>query len=159
MADNSNQNMIGRPPLTPEQKNEIVQKLEPYLKSGMTLRKACYEANIPKSTVYDLKEKDIEFSDKIERFQQHISILVSNTTYLLVVKIHSKVEKGEELTKQEYGFIKWFALNSKCTKEEFGNRMEVEVIDPEKQLREVKKIIESYVGPRILPDPPTISTN
>ena len=54
MSDNLLQNKIGRPSITEGEKDMIVRKLEPYLKSGLSIRKACQLTQIPKSTIYDL---------------------------------------------------------------------------------------------------------
>lgn len=152
-------NTIGRPSLTEEEKDVIVQKLEPYLKAGLSLRKACSEANIPKSTVYDLKEKDKYFSDKLAVFQQYLSVLVSNISYQIITRIHAKVDKGENLTKHELDYLKWFALNSKITQEEFGKRMEIEIPDPEERIRQINKLLDERVGKRVLNDPPVTNQN
>ena len=38
--------------------DEIFRKVEPFLKCGLSLHKACLQAQIPKSTVYDLYKKN-----------------------------------------------------------------------------------------------------
>lgn len=45
---------VGKKPLVDEEVDLIFRKLEPYLKKGLSLHKACLEAQIPKSTAYDL---------------------------------------------------------------------------------------------------------
>lgn len=42
----------GRPKISEETKNEMLSKLEPYLKSGVSIRKALIEDQIPAATFY-----------------------------------------------------------------------------------------------------------
>lgn len=51
----------GKKPLVDEEVDLIFRKLEPYLKKGLSLHKACLEAQIPKSTAYDLYQEYDEF--------------------------------------------------------------------------------------------------
>lgn len=55
---------MGRPPMTQKQRDLVVQKLKPFLQSGLSIRKACLEAGIPRSTLYYLMETDKDFADK-----------------------------------------------------------------------------------------------
>ena len=64
----------GRPAITDKTKDRIVQKLEPYLKAGLSVKKACIQAQIPKSTVYELMQRDTDFADQIKRYEQYLSI-------------------------------------------------------------------------------------
>lgn len=134
--------MAGRPPLSEEEKENIVRKLEPHLKAGLSHRKACQQAQIPKSTFYDLYEEDPEFADKIDTSQSYLSVLTSNIFYVLVSKIATKIKDGERLRREDLDFLKWFATNSKTTKDEFGERQELEVIDPQKEIHRIMKLIE-----------------
>lgn len=43
----------GKPSINQNKIEEIFRKLEPYLRCGISIHRACQEANIPKSTVYD----------------------------------------------------------------------------------------------------------
>ena len=53
----------GKKPLVDEEVNLIFRKLEPFLKKGMSLHKTCLEAQIPKSTAYDLYREYEEFAE------------------------------------------------------------------------------------------------
>ena len=44
---------LGRPTLSNKQKDLIFHKVEPYLKAGLSLHKACLQAQLPPSTIYD----------------------------------------------------------------------------------------------------------
>lgn len=133
---------IGRPALTKEEKESFVQKLEPYLKVGLSIRKACNEAGIPKSTVYDLLEKDREFSDKITTFQQHLSVLLSSISYKALIRINQKLERNDDFTNNDIHYLQWFAVHSKATKEEFGEQTELSIIDPEKEFQRIMQAIK-----------------
>ncbi|KKS11244.1 MAG: hypothetical protein UU67_C0079G0006 [Candidatus Daviesbacteria bacterium GW2011_GWB1_41_5] len=134
--------MTGRPPISEEEKENIVRKLEPHLKAGLSPRKACQQAQIPKSTFYDLYEEDPEFADKIDTIRSYLAVLTSNIFYVLISKIAAKIKDGGSLRREDLDFLKWFATNSKTTKEEFGERQELEVVDPHKEIRRIMKIIE-----------------
>lgn len=137
----------GRPELNNSQLDLLVRKMEPYLKRGLSVRKACQLANIPHSTVYDYLNKDQEFSDKIEAIKSYKANLVmdiisyrlekvvrkvctlrklentlasSNLPPNIKEKLQSKIS-DYELTKEEWKFIEWVALNDKGLSEYFSN--------------------------------------
>lgn len=112
-------NAIGRPSLTPEAVDNIFRKLEPYLKSGLSLHKACLEAKVPKSTAYDLCDTDYEFSEKIDTSRNHLTIMTHQIMYKHFQNIQGKQNKGEMLDTNDLNFIKWFASTNKIAKEEF----------------------------------------
>jgi len=159
MMDTEEKDKGGRPELTEEEKNEIVQKLEPYLKAGLSLRKACLEAQVPKSTVYEHIKKDAKFADKIERNRHYLSILVSNTTVRQLLdivdkqqKLQDKKAKGEKigtidrLNKIELEFLKWFATNSNITREEFSERKDIGLVDPEVEIQKMAQLASELAG-------------
>lgn len=134
--------MPGRPPLTEDQKNELVQKLTPYLKAGLSVKKACVEAGLPKSTVYDYLTVDEGFSDQIGRIQQSISVKLAMTFAKQLDVISTKQAESTALSKDDIDFLKWMALNSISTKEEFGKRETIASFDPEAEIQKVKRMIE-----------------
>ena len=136
-------NPEGNQPLTQEQKDDIVRRLEPYLKSGLSVRKSLIEAEIPRSTFYDLMSNDLEFADKINRFRQFVSVLLNNAIVRQLQAIIKKQNDKDELTDKEQGFMQWFALNSNLTKDEFGERKEVGIYDPEVEIQKIARIIDS----------------
>lgn len=141
MGGNQNKGR-GRPPLDEKQKNEIVKKLEPYLKAGLSMRKSCLEAGVPRSTVYKILDQDEQFMDQIRRYQQFLSVAVSNSMVRQLFSIKVKQNNGEELTTDDLGFLKWFATHSKATKEEFGKRHQLEVQDPEVEIQRIAHMID-----------------
>lgn len=52
----------GKPSLSQKKIEDIFRKLEPYLRCGVSVHRACQEAKIPKSTVYDLIRENSEFA-------------------------------------------------------------------------------------------------
>ncbi len=142
------QNKGGRPPISQEQKQEMLSKLEPYLKIGLSIRKACIQAGIPRANFYKCNEEDEEFRYQIERFQQFLSVLVNNA---IVRELQVIVEKqnGNEATgirpqflnKDDIKFLWKFVLNSNLTKEEWGRRENVSSFDPEVEIQKVKAIM------------------
>jgi len=132
----------GRPEITEEQKEEIVQKLEPYLKSGINITKALLQAQIPRSTFYDLLKKDPKFSDKISRNMQFLSILLNSALVKRLQDIVKKQNEGITISTEEEAFMKWFALNSNLTKEEYGERKKLSTYDPESEVQKLAKMID-----------------
>jgi hypothetical protein len=149
----------GRPKTSEEQKHEMIAKLEPYLKSGLSLRKALLEAGIVPATFYRIKRSDPSFDSKIARFQQYLSILLNSS---LIKHLHQLVSKQagyqeadgtivspRELNGQDLAFLEWFALNSNLTKEEFGNRTAISPFDPEAELQKMKDMIDSELNEKL----------
>lgn len=114
-----NQN-IGRPALKSKEIDSLFRKLEPYLKAGLSIHKACLKAQIPKSTIYDLKVQNQEFAEKIEIAQNHQSILVAEIVSNELEFIKTKQSGDSGLTRDQIKFIQWVATNSRTTKEEFN---------------------------------------
>lgn len=142
--------------ITDQKKDEILRKLEPYLKSGLTVHKACLEAKIPDSTVSDLM-KDEKFAEKIKTFQQYLSVLTANAFYNLLVKLIKKMtgvknpdgtwkEEPQDLSKNELELLKWHSTKSKITREEYGDRQEVEVINPQERLKKINELLDEKFG-------------
>jgi hypothetical protein len=135
----------GRPPVD---KEAIFQKLKPYLQTGLSVNKACLEAQIPKSTVYDLIQNDDEFSEKISRAQQYLAIIYSNA---IVTRLHGIIKKqneGKILDVSDNIFLQWFGTRSRITREEFGERQDISLFDPETEIQRVKKLIEEASAKR-----------
>jgi len=149
IAMTEERNKGGRPPISQKQKQEMVSKLEPYLKTGLSIRKACLQARVPRANFYKCMEKDEWFRYQIEVFQQFISILTNNA---IVRELQTIIEKqnGNEvkgikpqpLGKEDIKFLWKFALNSNLTKEEWGRREDVSMFDPEAEIQKVKAIME-----------------
>lgn len=94
----------GRPKTSEEQKTkrkeDLLRKLEPYLKSGLSVNKSLKEAKIFSSEFYKYMADDKFFGEKIEKFRQYTSILVNS---VLVNHLHSIIRKqnrGEQLTQE-----------------------------------------------------------
>lgn len=142
-------NKGGRPPISQEQKQTMLLKLEPYLKIGLSVRKACLQSGVPRANFYKCIEEDEEFRYQIERFQQFISVLVNSAIVrelqVIVEKQNGNEVKGikpQFLNKDDIKFLWTFVLNSNLTKEEWGRRENVSLFDPEAEIQKVKAILE-----------------
>lgn len=134
---------MARPSIEPSEKQQIIAKLEPYLKMGHSLRKACLMSQVPRSTVYSLIERDPEFLDQITRFQHYLGTLINNALLTELYQIVAKQQKGRELNRKELRFLMWFSLNSGQCREEYGRRVRHEqMYDPEQEIHRLMKIIE-----------------
>lgn len=136
----------GRPPTSAEQKDLFLRKLEPYLKAGLSVNKACLEVKIPKSTVYDLIQGDEEFSERIQLFGNYPSILTSTIISRELTRIHNKVEHYIPPSQQDLKFVQWIALNSNLCAEEFGERTHVSTESPEESIRRTRQLIDEAVA-------------
>ena len=132
----------GRPEYTEEEKKEVLQKLEPYLKTGLSVRKALIEAQVNNSKFYRMMERDDGFREQINRFRQFISILLTNSVVRQLQDIVQKQNSKIPLTDKDISFLQWFAVNSKLTREEFGERKEVGLFDPEAEIQRLAHLLD-----------------
>lgn len=116
----SSKQTSGRKPLVDNEVDSIFRKLESYLKKGLSLNKACLEAQIPKFTAYDLYREYEEFAERIDACKNYYSVLISDIISTELNKIMEKQKKKESLEGNEIKFIQWVALNSNATRHEFG---------------------------------------
>lgn len=149
----------GRPKTSEEQKEAMLSKLEPYLKSGLSLRQSLIETGIAPATFYRIKQADPGFESKIALFQQYIPVLYNSS---IVKHLHYIVRKQagykeadgtvvppEKLNKDDLSFMFWFGTNSNLTKNEFGNRAAVDTFDPELELQKMKEMIDNELNEKL----------
>ena len=148
----------GRPEITEEQKKDMLDKVKPYLTSGLSIRKSLREAGIPRASFYNIMDRDEEFRSKIDQFRQFTSIMLNNAVirHLQDIIRRQNFEPTEEqkakgifklpLSKDDLEFLKWFATNSNLTREEFGERKDVGFYDPEAEIQRLARIMESDEG-------------
>jgi len=120
----------------------LFRKLEPFLRAGLSIYKACLEAKVPKSAVYEHIKTDEKFAEDIKRAQQFLSVLTAQTMMKQFHEIVSKQQAKQNLTKEELGFLKWFAINSNVTREEFGKRQDIGLYDPEAEIQRITTLID-----------------
>lgn len=131
------------PILTKELKKQLVHRIEPYLQSGLSINKACLQAEIPRSTLYKIMEEDKSLRDRVDRSKEFFSIATSN---IFAKKLHSillKQQAGQDIVGSDLRFIKWLALNSVQCKDEFGRASRMQpTYDPEIEIKRLNKIID-----------------
>jgi len=112
------------------------------------LHKACFQAGVPRSTVYYLMERGKEFLDKIDLFRQYLSVLFNRAITRELFRIVKKQNDGKELNKEDRRFLMWFALNSNLTREEFGRRGNYGLydFDTEQYIHRVARMIDESTG-------------
>lgn len=120
----SHTNRRGRKPISNNQKDYILRKLRPYLNQGLTVNKACYEARIPKSTVYDLLAEDIEFAENIAREKNYLLKTTTGILFNLLMNIAAKISAKETLRPDEIRFVWKFVTTSAATKYAFTEKDE-----------------------------------
>ncbi|OGH26146.1 MAG: hypothetical protein A3C30_03480 [Candidatus Levybacteria bacterium RIFCSPHIGHO2_02_FULL_40_18] len=116
---------IGRPALSNDDINLIFRKLEPHLKMGLSINRACYKASIPKSTVYDLYNENSQFAERIDTARNYFTDLINNIihTELLDIVEFQKISLGP-LNTDEKKFILWIAANSNAMKEYYCSNIQ-----------------------------------
>jgi len=133
----------GRPLLNEHEVSTIFQKLEPYLMTGLSIRKSCHLAKVPRSTVYCLLERNRGFLDQIARSRQYISVLVSTITSRMLAEISNKQIKGKRVTGIEMDFLQWYALHHASCAEEYGRKPGSNQYDPELEMEKIRILIET----------------
>lgn len=137
----------GRPPITETRKETMVSKLAPYLKSGLSIRKALSEAKIPRATFYRIMENDEYFRERINTLKQFTPVLLNNALVKELFEIIKKQSVNEPLTKEDIKFLWWFALKSKSTKEEWGRREGYNPYDSENEIQKLKYSLKNRQQP------------
>lgn len=142
-------NIGGRPRLTPEQlaekKSKLLQKIEPYLKTGLSVNKALHEAKIFNSEFYRYMREDEFFRDEVNRYKQYISVLVNQAIVTELFRIAEKQngrETTQPLSKDDHKFLWWLALKHNSCKEEWGRRKNIDSFDPAEEIQRVKRLVE-----------------
>ena len=166
-VSDTNPQGAGRPVLTPEElkekKTKVLQKIEPYLKSGLSVNKALREAQIANSEFYAYMREDEDFRERIDTFRQFTAVLLNNA---LVSELQNVIKKqngytdpktgkhipGQKLTKEDKEFLWKFALNSNITKQEWGERKDVNLWDPEAEIQKIKGMLEEVTTKEIKHD-------
>jgi len=134
---------MARPQITDESKKIVVQRLEPYLKAGLSIRKACLQAQIPRSTVYYFMERDPSFLDQITRFQQYLSVILTNSLFTQLCHIVRKQNENKELSKTDIKFLFWYVLHCKQMSDQFGRRINIDdLYDPELEIQRLNRLID-----------------
>ncbi|MFT7645163.1 MAG: hypothetical protein ACI9BF_000836 [Candidatus Paceibacteria bacterium] len=80
---------------TTEQKHELFTKIEPYLKEGLSLRKACEITSVPYTTMRDTMEGDLLLRTKMTTAQSELLSLAWKN-------VRKNLEKGDVKTSQWY---------------------------------------------------------
>lgn len=140
----NNKNRVGRPVLTFEErelkKQQLLQKIEPYLKTGLSVNKALREAKIHNSEFYKYMEEDEGLRDKIAQFRNFTTVILNNTLLKELLEIVEKQKTTQILEEEDRKFL-WRLIksNSNC-KQEWG-RNKVSEFDHE---REIEKVRANY---------------
>lgn len=145
-------NKGGRPKKYNDTERQIMlTKLEPYLKSGLSVRKALSETKIQSGTFYRIMAEDERFREQIALFRQFVGVLLNNALVRELMTIIDKQNgnetrnvKSQPLTSDDRAFLQWFSLKSNLTKDEWGDRERIDLFDPEAEIQKVKAIIEDY---------------
>lgn len=132
----------GRPLLNEYQITTLFQKLEPYLMSGLSIRKSCHLAKVPRSTVYCLLDRNKRFLDQITRSRQYVSVLFCTITSKILVDISTKQIDGKDISLVEMDFLQWYATNYVGCMEEYGRKHNSDLY-PEREIAKLMSALES----------------
>lgn len=134
----------GNQPLSKYEQEALVYALQPYLQSGLSIRKACLASGVSRATLYKVLDERPELKDQIVRFQNYLSILTAGTITRQLVLIHQKQVEGHNLDWNDLRFLMWFATNSRHCRDEFGNTARREPsIDPQAEIRKIVTLIDT----------------
>ena len=133
------------PAFTEESKLRMVQRVEPYLKAGLSIRKACLLSGVPRSSLYKIIEEDEFLRDQIDQFRIYLNVLTITIISRHLHSIIKKQQSGIELSSEDLNFVKWYALNSNQCKEEFGwKARSTPPFDPEAEIMRLNSLIEQH---------------
>lgn len=150
--------LVGRPPVSKKQKTLIFRKLEPYLKAGMSLNKACLNSQIPKSTVYDLQSEDSEFAERIEVAQSYQAVLINDVINSELETIKTKQNSDQDLTSDDRKFIQWLATHSRATKHQYSS-VEKQINIKGYSLQRIEQLVNQDMAQQeIINDPRCVKT-
>ena len=141
-------NKGGRPVLTEEQKTlrkeYLLNKIQPYLMSGLSVNKALHEAKILNSEFYKYMKEDKLFGEKVVRFRQYIAVLttqaVATELFHIVQKQHSELSKNtspQSLSRDDMRFLFWYALNANVCIEEWGRKNKYYSFDSQYEIHRI----------------------
>lgn len=132
----------------PYKKSEMVSKIAPHLKTGLSIRKSVLEAKISRATFYRYMQNDKEFREQITHFCNFNTVLLHNALFqqliTIVTRQNGQPEKGippQMLEKEDVRFLQWYALKHKQCREEFGNRNRTNAIDANTEIYKLNTII------------------
>lgn len=143
---------VGKPSVSQKKVEIIFRKLEPYLRCGISVHKACQEAKIPKSTVYDLLKENTEFTELVEAAKKFFTVIINDLIFMEVKRIADK-QGAKNLSAEDRKFIQWVALNNRTMHEYYGNYQLIEdntssgysrVLNDSKAMATVMKSYELY---------------
>ncbi|MBI2601264.1 hypothetical protein HYW42_04910 [Candidatus Daviesbacteria bacterium] len=115
----------GKPPIGQKKIEDIFRKLEAYLRCGISVHRACQEAKIPKSTVYDLIKENSEFAELVEASKKFFTVIVNDLIFMEVKRIADR-QGNKKLSAEDRKFIQWIALNNQTMHEFYGNNQIIE---------------------------------
>lgn len=135
----------GRKPLSLTVRQSLVHKLEPYLKAGLSIRTACLESGVPRSTLYKLMDEDPAILDQINRFQNYLNVITVTALARHLFSIGKRQQQGYTLVENEVRFLQWFATHSRLCKEEFGKEpKQIPGLDAQAEIMRLTKIIDAH---------------
>lgn len=133
--------IMGRSVLTIEEKklrkDLLLQKIEPFLKSGLSVNKAISEAKIHNSEFYKYMQEDSEFRDKINTFRNFTAIILSNALFKELLEIIGRQRDMQILSGEDRKFLWKLIKSNKNTRQEWG-RSRISAFDPERAIERMR---------------------
>ncbi len=117
---------MDRPRYSEEQYRIWLNELRPYLIQGNSLEYAINQANLRKhrTTLYEKSRLKDWFSENLVRFKKTPGEIVNEIFSILITEINRKQQSGEEITKQEWKLLRYYAVRHKSCRPFFINRNE-----------------------------------
>lgn len=131
------------PQLTSELKENLVYRIEPYLKAGLSVRNACLMSGVSRSTLYKIMQEDDYLRKRVDQFRIYLNVATVTSISRQLYRIIQKQQLDEDLSVEELEFLKWYALNSLQCRDEFGRPvLEKSALDPEVEIRKITRLID-----------------
>ena len=132
-------------------------KLEPYLKAGLSMRKACLQAGVVRMTVQRMMKRDEAFVAKINSFQDYKSVMASEIAMAMLQGIHNSISidnKGNKtlfmVSKNDIRTFIGLTKVDRSLREEFGDRLTDEDAENSVQFDQPKTEREADLQARVL---------
>lgn len=133
---------IGRPEISTSNKEILFGRIEPYLHIGLSIRKACKEANVSRAWIYTLMQRDSTFADQITRAKEYLGAYFQTFVFRVVSGYCYRILRGEQIEQDGLDFLKWYAVHANVMAELFGRRVSaMSTIDPEIEIRRFTQIM------------------
>ncbi len=130
-----------------DKKSILVSRLQPYLKAGLSIRKAALEAQISRATFYRYMNENQEFREQIEHYCNFNAIMLNNALFKQLLQIIEKQNgstntPAQKLSRDDIKFLKWYVRHTKTCREEYGRPKTHNTFDPNFEIQKLHNLLK-----------------